>query len=244
MNDNRKWTESDTDLFLRYGRIFVPERDELAKTFIDLIPANRNESFVAVDIATGGGWLTEAIVSHFPKAHVIALDGSPGMLKHTKERLYQYTDRLAFRKFDLFDHSWLDDLQNNVKCFVSSLAIHHLDLDQKQDLFKKLYLHLQGNGALLVADIVKPAGEASKRSMSRSWDEITRKQSLKLEGNLEAYEYFLDEKWNLFDYPDDPVDKPSTLPKQLNALQQAGFADVDVCWAKAGHALFGGYKQD
>ncbi|QDI90825.1 class I SAM-dependent methyltransferase [Salicibibacter halophilus] len=239
---DQKWDESDTELFLRYGRVFIPERDELEKAFIDLIPANHDEELVVVDIAAGGGWLTETIVSTFPKAHVIALDGSSEMLDYTKDQLNQYADRLEFRHFDLFDDSWLKGLPNNIRCFVSSLAIHHLDLKQKQDLFKKLYLNLQENGALLIADILKPVNEIGRRSMSRSWDEVTKKQSLDLEDNLQAYEYFLNAEWNLFEHPDDPVDKPSTLLEQLNALEQAGFSDVDAWWVKAGHALFGGYK--
>ncbi|HEX7063459.1 MAG TPA: class I SAM-dependent methyltransferase [Bacillales bacterium] len=242
MNNNEKWNEEDTDLFIRYGRILVPERDELANHFADLIPASRNEAFVAVDIAAGGGWLTETIVRNYPKAHVIVLDGSPGMLKHTEKRLAAYAARLEFREFDLHDSSWYEDLRDTAKCFVSSLAIHHLDLQQKQDLFKNLYEILQQNGALLIADIVKPAGESSRRRMSQSWDEMTKKQALELEGHLQAYDFFLNERWNLFEYPDDPIDKPSTLLEQLNAMSQAGFSDVDVWWAKAGHALFGGYK--
>lgn len=242
MKDNQAWNESDTEVFLRYGKVFVPERDELEKDFIDLIPADRDEHFVAVDIATGGGWSTETILKHYPKARVIALDGSPGMLQYTKERLRAYQDRLEFRQFDLLDSSWLDDLPNEIRCFVSSLAIHHLDLQQKQDLFQALYHKLQNQGALLIADILKPASEASRRNMSRCWNDITKKQSIELLGNLEAYDYFLYDKWNLFEYPDDPIDKPSTLFEQMNALQQAGFTGIDVFWAKAGHALFGGYK--
>lgn len=238
----KNWTESDTDLFLRYGRVFAPERDEWAKLFIDLIPAERDESFVAVDMATGGGWLAETILTYFPNAQIIALDGSPGMLQHTKERLSSFEGRITFRQFDLRDDSWLENLPDEVKSFVSSLAIHHLDLKQKQELFKKLYARLTDYGALWIADILKPANEKTRRSMSRSWDEITKRQSLELEGNTKAYDYFLNEKWNLFDYPDDPIDKPSTLFEQLKALEQAGFSSVDVAWAKAGHALFGGYK--
>lgn len=236
------WTESDSTLFLRYGRTLIPERDEMEKIFLDLIPATLDDDFIAVDMATGSGWLTEAIIRHYPKAYVIALDGSHEMLATTKKRLQPYANRLEFRPFDLFDDVWMQELPEQVTCFVSSLAVHHLDLDQKQHLFKKLYQRLWEDGALLIADIVRPANESGKRSMSRQWDETTKKQSA-LEGNMDAYEFFLNEKWNLFEYPDDPVDKPSTLLEQLEALREAGYTEVDTWWAKAGHALFGGYKK-
>ena len=41
--------------------------------------------------------------------------------------------------------------------------------------------------------------------------------------------------------PED-IDHPSRLFDQLKWLEQAGFADVDVYWMLAGHALFGGRK--
>jgi hypothetical protein len=43
--------------------------------------------------------------------------------------------------------------------------------------------------------------------------------------------------------PDD-IDKPSRLLDQLKWLEQAGFADVDVYWMLAGHAIFGGRKAE
>ncbi len=49
------------------------------------------------------------------------------------------------------------------------------------------------------------------------------------------------ERWNIYDYPD-PVDKPSTLLEQLRWMEGAGFEGVDVFWARAGHALLGGYR--
>lgn len=40
----------------------------------------------------------------------------------------------------------------------------------------------------------------------------------------------------------DDIDFPSTLPEQLGWLVDAGFVGVDVFWARAGHALFGGFR--
>ena len=71
------WEEEDSRLFLKYGHIFVPERERLARAFIDLIPADQDEAFRVVELGVGGGWLSEAILDHFPRAEVIALDGSP-----------------------------------------------------------------------------------------------------------------------------------------------------------------------
>jgi tRNA (cmo5U34)-methyltransferase len=38
------------------------------------------------------------------------------------------------------------------------------------------------------------------------------------------------------------MDMPSTLREHLDWLDGAGFADVNVFWERAGHAVYGGYK--
>ena len=56
-----------------------------------------------------------------------------------------------------------------------------------------------------------------------------------------AHEFFERERWNVFEHPD-PMDKPSTLPELLRWMEEVGFEGVDAFWARAGHALLGGYK--
>jgi tRNA (cmo5U34)-methyltransferase len=64
---------------------------------------------------------------------------------------------------------------------------------------------------------------------------------VEIHGDGRAHELFVGERWNIYEYPD-PMDKPSTLPEQLGWLEEAGFEGVDVFWARAGHALLGGYR--
>jgi hypothetical protein len=45
----------------------------------------------------------------------------------------------------------------------------------------------------------------------------------------------------MFEHPD-PMDKPSGTAEQLRCLEEAGFAGVDVPWARAGQAAFCAYK--
>ena len=80
-----------------------------------------------------------------------------------------------------------------------------------------------------------------QRAMARWWDAEVKRQSLALSGSLDAYRQFVDDTWNWYDYPD-PSDMPSSLPEHLQWLADAGFTGVDVFWARAGHAVYGGYK--
>ena len=88
-----------------------------------------------------------------------------------------------------------------------------------------------------------PAGEGATRWAAQAWDDEARRRALELDGDLAGFEQFRDDGWNYFNDPaPDPIDKPSTLYDQLSWLREAGFAEVDVFWMKAGHAVFGGRK--
>jgi SAM-dependent methyltransferase len=241
--DNGAWTwqESNSLSFLQVGHILTPEREEIENALLSLIPAQPDEPFLAVEIGTGGGWLSAALLRQFPAARVIGLDGSETMLRHAGRELAPFAGRAELRYFRLEDDSWLAALHDEVRCFLSSLVVHHLDGPGKRSLFAHLYRRLQRGGAVLLADIIEPAGEVERLYLADAWDDAVRKQSLAETGDLRIFERFVKTQWNLYRYPD-PVDRPSTLLEQLRWLEEAGFTAVSAFWLKAGHAVFGGYK--
>jgi tRNA (cmo5U34)-methyltransferase len=236
------WQEAHSASFIDRGRIYTPDRDTLARTFVGLIPAKADASFDAVEIGHGQGWLMDAMLRAFPRAHMIGVDGSEAMRAAAATALAPHTGRFDLRPFRLEDDTWLDSLAVPVRCFVSCLVVHHLDGPGKQALFARLYRHLEPGGALLIADIVEPTSPQARQMMASSYDEVVRRQSLAFTGDLAIFEQFQADHWNLFDYPDPEIDTPSSVPKQLGWLADAGVIGVDVFWALAGHALFGGYK--
>lgn len=235
------WSEEASRHFIDRGRIHIPNRDEIGETILDLIPAEWDEPFLAVELGVGAGWLCEAILRRFPAARVIGLDGSPAMLRETAARLEPFAGRFELRQFRLEDTTWRAALSHDVRCFVSSLVVHHLSGDGKRTLYRDLNTHLGDGGAVLIADLVAPRSERERRFMARGWDAEVRRQSLAFTGSLEAFEEFVRDESNWYDYPD-PMDMPSTLPEHLAWLEEAGFAGTDVFWARAGHAIYGGYK--
>ena len=237
------WAEDDSKVFVEYGRAMVPGREEIEQTFLDLIPAEHAEPFLAVEIGTGSGWLSAAVLREFAKARILGLDGSPEMLRTAAQLLGHYAERADLRRFCLEELSWVGGLpqEEGVRVFLSSLVLHHLDAGGKQDLFRRLFDQLEPSGALLFLDVMAPRTERARRHFAAAWEEEIRHRSVEIHGDGRAHEFFVRERWNMYDYPD-PIDKPSTLPEQLGWMEEAGFEGVDVFWARAGHALLGGYK--
>lgn len=238
----RSWNESDSQIFIDQGKIFTPRRDELLEAFLDLIPAEPDESFQVVELAPGAGWLSAGILERFPHASILALDGSEEMLAETARALASYPDRWETRTFQLLERDWRAQLPNDLRAIVSSLAIHHLKGMAKRDLFADLHGHLTPGGALLIADLVEPASPAALRYMARAWDEDVERQSTELSGSPAAWEYFRDDHWNIYTWPDLEMDFPSPLIDQIDWLRQTGYTRIDIPWARAGHTLIAAYR--
>jgi tRNA (cmo5U34)-methyltransferase len=242
---SNQWSEGDSEIFIDLGEIFVPGRTEQTETLLRLIPARTDEQFTIVELAAGEGALAQAILEGFPACHYFAYDGSEVMRQHMRERLTQFSERLEIRPFELAEQDWRNSLPAPLRCVVSSLSIHHLFDEEKQQLFRELADHLEPGGALLVADIIRPATQWIADLFAQQYDDIVRRQSLMVRGDLSGFEQFQQRKWNYFlhDYHSvDTNDHPSCLSDQLEWLREAGFSVVDCFWMQAGHAVYGGYK--
>src|SRR5262249_41507499 len=148
---------------------------------------------------------------HFPNASILALDGSDEMLEATAHALAPYGNRWETRPFQLEDRGWRAELPRDLRAIVSSLAVHHLRGEAKRQLFADLHDHLAPGGALLIADLVEPASPGALRHMARAWDEDVERQSIAFGGSLEAWEFFRDDHWNIYSWPDLEMDFPSPL---------------------------------
>ena len=235
------WTEADSGQFIDYGQYFVPERELQIASICDLIPPAVGP-FQIVELCSGEGLLSRALLDRFPAAKVHAFDGSPAMLASTRERAGEHAERLSTELFDLAATDWRA-LPWPVWAVVSSLAIHHLDGAGKRALYRDLWAAIAPGGALVVADLIQPASGLGAALAARTWEADVKRRALQLDGGLDAFAHFQITGWNYFSDPDpDPLDQPSPLLDQLLWLRGAGFEAVDVHWMKAGHAIFGGRK--
>ncbi len=217
------WSEADSDTFLAAGAAFVPDREMQMEIVCDLLGNPR----AVLELCCGEGLLSQAILARFPQCRVMAFDGSPRMLENARRR---NPERFEARLFDLAASDWRS-FPEPVDAIVSSLAIHHLDSDQKRSLYADLYRQL--SGTLVIADLIEPASAASREVAAKQWDAAIAPE------HRAEFERL---QWNLYRYPDPQTDKPSGLLEQLTWLAEIGFTHVDVHYLRAGHAIFSGQK--
>lgn len=231
-----QWTEDSSKLYQSLAAIAVPNRPEQIATLLMLLPFAKTDRFKVVELASGEGYLSTAILTAFPNAILLALDGSEVMQQATKQRLQPFSSRFEVGYFDMAASDWYPMI-DDADCIVSSLCIHHLDGGQKQAMFKAVHDRLSECGVLLIADLMEAQHPAARHLFADTWDFSAEEQA----GETDLYSLFLKEHWNYYRYPD-PIDKPSSLFDQLMWLKEAGFTMVDCFWMMAGHAIYGGYK--
>ena len=209
--------------FLKYSSIFTPSRREQFETIVSLLPVKKNESFVFVDLGCGGGDLIYQILKSFPRTEAVGVDVSRGMLDAARKRLARFGERVELIEVDLRDKKLFRVFPKNIKCFISSLAIHHLSAKEKRWLFKESYSKLSKGGAFIIADLVLPASKQARDYFGNLCDKIVKEQSMKDTGSLMVFNIFKRLKWNNYKVSDpDEYDKPSRLFDQLKWLEDVG----------------------
>jgi tRNA (cmo5U34)-methyltransferase len=234
-----QWDEEDSSTYRAIAAAAVPRRREMLATLVSLVPFSPGEALRIVELGAGDGRLGSALLESFPRATLVALDGSESMRAEAAERLRRFGDRARVASFDLATVEWWEVLFG-ADVVVSSLALHHLNDAKKQYVYKAIADRISERGALLIADLVQPSHPVGRELAAAVWDATVVEQA---DGRTapELLQRFRDAKWNYYRFPD-PSDQPAALFHHLVWLKHAGFPAVDCWWMFAGHAVFGGHK--
>lgn len=240
-----EWTDDDTEMFVKYGHCFVPEREKQLEIICDILNFNteKNKNYSLIDLCPGEGILSEAILKAYPRTKLYLYDFSRLMLETAAKRLQTMASKdIEYKIIDITKSDWRDE-SIRVDAVVSSLSVHHLEGKNKLELFKYIYKILNYLGKIIIADLILPTTQEGMLIAAKGWDEHTYKRAMEINKSPDAFSAFQSTKWNYFYYPDDPLDKPSSLFEQLCWLSEVGFKKIDVHWLAAGHSIFSAIKE-
>ena len=130
-------------------------RVEMQDALVAVVPFAAVDAFKVVELGAGEGRLTDALLSRFSRATVIALDGAESMRQEAARRLARFGDRARLRPFELATLDWWD-VMFGTDLVVSSMCLHQLSDAKKQYLYKAAADRLSPRGAFLVADRLEP----------------------------------------------------------------------------------------
>src|ERR1700730_3499161 len=141
-----EWSEEDSSTYRQIAEIAVPRRREMMATLVSVVPFAPESTFRIVEIGTGDGRLADVLLECFPRATLLALDGSESMRKAADTRTARFAARATVRPFELAALDWWDVMQG-ADLVVSSLCLHHLTDAKKRYLYKAVAERLAACGA-------------------------------------------------------------------------------------------------
>jgi tRNA (cmo5U34)-methyltransferase len=208
----------------------VPRYDELHDAVLNAPPHDREEPIRVLELGAGTGELTMKLLTRFPESEVLAVDHSEQMLGEADRKLETFGDRAT-----LVRGTFPDDYPSESNAYdlvVSSLAIHHLDADEKRALFDAIGEALVPGGWFLNGDVIRfdaPHLEELSDEMIGNW---VRSKGWEEADFMEAWE------------ASDDYDDPSTLTDQLLWLRKSGFDAVTPIWQYYNFAVYGGRRPE
>jgi tRNA (cmo5U34)-methyltransferase len=222
--------------FLEKADIYIQERRKMISSMSSLFSFyfKKKRDIHILDLGCGDGVLTQELLGKDETIIATLVDGSLTMLQKAKERLMAYSGVH-------FIHGSFQDLltgtislQNYDFC-VSSFAIHHLEMKEKNNLFRYIYEHLNAEGHFVNIDVVLSPSQGLEEwyfSIWREWMQHMQNQlNLKDESPEDIIRRYKDPS---------SMNKPDTLEAQLKALREIGFRDVDCYYKNGIFAVFGG----
>lgn len=225
--------------YLDRADIYVMERRKMFWFVSSLVSHFRHgeQDIKLLDLGCGDGALTEELLKTNIGVSATLLDGAEGMVQKAQERLGGFQDTIFIQA------TFQDLMGGKVKLetydfIVSSMAIHHLEMEEKASLFRLIALWLKPGGHFVDVDIVLPPSEELEGwyvAILKDW----------LSSMMSQYNIKDEVPEDVIKRHKDPsrMNTLDTLGNQLRALELAGFVDVDCYFKNGVFVVFGGKKQ-
>lgn len=136
-------------------RADLPRYDELQEAAIDAIPFSPAR---VLELGFGTAETTRRIWERYPEARITGIDSTSEMVFRARELGWEEM-RLGRMEDPLPDGPW--DL------VIAVLSVHHLDAEQKRDLFRRVR---EQSRSLVIGDVVEVAPEQRVASLTPDFD--------------------------------------------------------------------------
>jgi tRNA (cmo5U34)-methyltransferase len=202
---------------------FIPCFDDFYRVSVSVASVD-TENPKILDIGAGTGLLSAFLMERYPDASFTLIDISEKMLDIAKDR-FRGNSNVKYIVADYSKYHFVEKYD----MIVSALSIHHLEDEEKKEIYKKSYSLLKQNGILINADQVYGETPFIENLNKKIWRHYIEDSGLPGEEILAGYERI-------------KLDKESTLDQQMNWLKEASFCDVSCIYKYYHFAVMFGRK--
>jgi tRNA (cmo5U34)-methyltransferase len=236
--EKTNWSKEDYVLdYLKNVEAIIPVRARVTETLKSLylkLLKTKNGSRL-IELGSGDGYFSEALLSIDPTLKVTLIDASPTMLDKARLRL------TGFKNVEFVLASFEDIIEHKIKLpqadlIFSALAIHHLATEKRGQFFSCLHELLNTNGWFVNFDISRSPTEELEQWYQRLWDKRMQEKEAELKIKIDRDFYIGKHKER------DHMIRLNTLTEQFDMLGKAGFVDMDCFYKFAIFSIYGAKK--
>ena len=188
-------------------------RAEQVDMLISYIADFYQEGNALLDLGMGSGLVEELLFARRPDAYVVGIESSQAMIDLAKARLTPFKQQYHLIYHDLADFEQIALPPATYQIVFSVQALHHLESEVQQRLYRSLFKLLPPGGAFLLNDRIAISPGPFSDLYRSAWNRLERVSEAKSSMDGDA---FLERLQHKEDYP-------ASLEEHLSWLRQAGF---------------------
>ena len=204
-------------------RRIVPCFDSFYGTAVDLLGLRGGQVGRVLDLGAGTGLMSRAVLSRYPGAEVVLIDGAPEMIDRARAVLAGA--RATFVVADLR----AELPPGPFDAVVSALAIHHLDHEDNRALLRRVVEVLRPDGAYVNAEHVAGRTPWLESTYRRLW-----RGACQAAGASEEEIAAAEDRMRM--------DRSIDVATQLGWMTDAGLADCDCFFKELHFAVLAGWR--
>ncbi|MBN1501046.1 MAG: methyltransferase domain-containing protein [Spirochaetes bacterium] len=194
-------------------RFFIPCFDDYYATSISFLKSCRNDFNSILDLGAGTGLLTNFLFDKYPEAHFTLVDISGKMLEISK---------LRFQNLNNFEYIISDYSQKlpakKHELIASGLSIHHLNENEKKNLYLMIFENLENNGYFINIDQFNAESNLLNNNYNKYWYNYIY-ANVPEKNDIESWKKRRE------------LDRENTIDETKGMLKKAGFSKVECIYS-------------
>jgi len=192
-------------------RCFIPCFDDYYNRSVSLLKNLKPSVNRIVDLGAGTGLLTMEMYLLYPEANFTLVDLSQDMLAIAKQRFN------GLESFEYIAADYSAGIPANCDLICSALSIHHLENEQKQELYNAIYKALPFGGTFINLDQFCADSSVVNNAYNDWWMNFIDHSDI----TPEAKAKWIERK---------KLDREVSIPTTMNMLKNAGFDHVECIY--------------